>query len=51
MADPATYADAARFSELSKEYHALKEQGDALVLELAELEERMAALETRREAL
>jgi len=47
MADPATYADAAQFSELSKEYHALAEQGDSQVLELADLEEEIAALETR----
>ena len=50
MADPATYADSAKFSELSKAYHTLKDQGDALVLELASLEEEIAALETRREA-
>jgi ATP-binding cassette subfamily F protein 3 len=51
MADPDTYADAAKFSELSKEYHALKEKSDVLVLELGSLEEEIAALETRREAL
>jgi len=49
MADPATYADAARFSELSKEYHTLTEQGDSLVLELAGLEEEIAALEARKD--
>ncbi|GFK92606.1 putative ABC transporter ATP-binding protein YheS [Fundidesulfovibrio magnetotacticus] len=51
LAMPETYADAAKFSELSKEYHGLKEQGDALVLELADLEERIGELEARREAL
>jgi ATP-binding cassette subfamily F protein 3 len=51
MADPATYADTARFSELSKEYHALKEKSDAQVMELAGLEEEIADLEARREAV
>jgi len=51
MADPATYADAARFSELSKEYHSLQEQSDKLVMELADLEDVIAVLEARREAL
>ncbi len=51
MADPATYADAALFSELSKQYHALKERSDVLVLELADLEDRIALLEERRQAL
>jgi ATP-binding cassette subfamily F protein 3 len=51
MADPATYADAAAFSELSKEYHALKERGDCLVIDLAGLEDEIALLEARKEAL
>ncbi len=51
MADPATYADASRFSELSKEYHAFKEECDRLVADLADLEDRVAVLEERREAL
>ena len=50
MADPATYADAAKFSELSKEYHTLKEKSDELVLELAALEDDIAGLESRRES-
>ena len=51
MADPATYADKTLFSELSKEYHTLKERSDALVLEMGDLEDAVAALEARREAL
>ncbi|MFZ5426356.1 MAG: ABC-F family ATP-binding cassette domain-containing protein [Thermodesulfobacteriota bacterium] len=51
MADPDTYADAAKFSELSKEYHSLKEKGDGVVLELADLEDRIAVLDARRESL
>ncbi len=51
MADPATYADAAKFSELSKEYHVLKDKSDVLVLEMGTLEDDIAALEARREAL
>jgi ATP-binding cassette subfamily F protein 3 len=51
LADPATYADAAKFSELSKQYSAFKDKGEALLTELAELETRIQPLEQRRQAL
>ena len=51
MADPATYADSARFGELSKEYHALQERSESLITTLTHLEDEIAALEERRESL
>ncbi|GAB6036721.1 ABC-F family ATP-binding cassette domain-containing protein [Fundidesulfovibrio butyratiphilus] len=51
MADPDTYADTARFSELSKEYSSLTDAGDRLVAQMSELEDEITALEARKEAV
>ncbi|WP_027185807.1 ribosomal protection-like ABC-F family protein [Desulfovibrio inopinatus] len=51
MADPDTYADAARFTELSKSYHALGEESEQLLERMDALESDMKRLEMQREAL
>ncbi len=51
MADPETYADASKFTELSKAYHALSEESEKLLERMDDLEGDMKRLETQREAL
>jgi len=49
MADPAVYAKADLFTELSKRYHELGRQAESLLAELSVLEGEIGELEGRRE--
>ena len=50
MADPETYADAKRFSELGKRYGELSEISDRLLFKMEALEKEIQALEADRSA-
>lgn len=51
LADPETYADSKKSSELLKQFSALKEKSERMFLKMGELEEEIADLEKRRKEL
>jgi ATP-binding cassette, subfamily F, member 3 len=51
LADPETYARVEKFSQLSKEYHQVKQQSEHLLLQLEKLEGKISALENQAEAM
>ncbi len=51
LADPEVYADSSRTTALLKEFHSLQSWSEAVMDEMAILEERLAAFEKRRAAL
>jgi len=51
LADPDVYADSARTTELLKEFHALQSASETVMESMATMEERIAGLEAKRQAL
>lgn len=51
LADPAVYADGSRATELLKRFNELRDSGETLIEHMAELEDRITALEGRRAAI
>ena len=51
LADPEIYADGSRTSELLKRFSQIKDQSEAVLEKLGELEAEIAELEARRAAL
>lgn len=51
LADPAVYADGGRATELLRRFNELRDAGELLIEQMAELETRIAELEARRAAV
>ena len=51
LADPAVYADGSRAAELLRRFNELRDAGELLIEQMAELEARISELEARRAAI